>query len=41
MDVAASKNSVPSLLTPAASPTTLGFYGPLLFAVVVLAFSPQ
>ena len=39
MDVAAFKNSVPSLPTAAASPTILGFYGPVLFAIVVLAFA--
>ena len=34
-----SENSVPSLPTAAASPTILGFYGPVLFAIVVLAFA--
>jgi hypothetical protein len=35
------KNSVPSLPAVAASPTILGFYGPVLFAIVVLAFAFQ
>ncbi len=37
MDVSAFKKSVPSLLAAAASPTVLGFYGPLLVAIVTLA----
>ena len=39
MDVAAFKNSAPSLPTAAASPTILGFYGPVILAIVVLAFA--
>lgn len=38
MDVSAFKNSVPSLLAASASPTILGFYGPLLVGIVTLAF---
>ena len=39
MDVTPFKNSVPSLPTAAASPTILGFYGPVLFAIVVLTLA--
>jgi hypothetical protein len=38
MDVLPFKNSVPSLLAASTSPTILGFYGPLLVAIVTLAF---
>ena len=39
IDLAAFKNSAPSLPTAAASPTSLGFYGPVILAIVVLAFA--
>jgi hypothetical protein len=39
MDVSAFRDSVPSLLATAASPTILGFYGPLVVAIATLAFS--
>jgi hypothetical protein len=38
MDVSAFKDSAPSLLAASASPTILGFYGPLLVGIVALAF---
>jgi hypothetical protein len=38
MDVSAFKKSVPSLLAASASATVLGFYGPLLVAIVTLAY---
>lgn len=37
MDTTPFRGSVPSVLTAAASPTIFGFYGPVLFAVFVLA----
>ena len=39
MDVVAFKNYAPSLPTAAASPTSLGFYGPVILTIVVLAFA--
>ena len=35
--LAAFKNSAPSLPTAAASPTSLGFYGPVILAIVAFA----
>lgn len=39
MDVSAFQNTSPSLLAVSASPTMLGYYGPLLVALVVIALA--